>query len=136
MAFEDEYARPTDKKDPIRFFLPFLGVLLILAFAVIAYFAHEPAHEFLQKKITDFPEEKEVGYLVGGVIFVVLMMLASVLYAVLTPGPAKRTSEAELRRDKQDMEREALERKARKKRLRAQAAQERTEREKQQKKRQ
>ena len=134
MGFEDEYTRGKQKKDPITKFLPALGLVLVLAFAAIAFVLHEPAHELLQENITDFPEEKEVGYVVGGVIFVVMMLFAGFFYAMFQPKREHQVTESELRKEKKAIEQEHRERKQRRKKMRHQALQQRKDREKQQKK--
>ena len=133
MGFEDEYKRGKEKKDPITAFLPALGLILMLAFGAIAFVLHEPAHEKLQELITDFPEEKEVGYAVGGVIFFLLMLFAGFFYALFQPKREHQVTESELRKEKKAIEREAVERKQRRKKIRQEAFKQRKERENQQK---
>lgn len=134
MGFEDEYAGRKQKKDPITAFLPFLGLILIMAFAAIAWVVKEPAHEFLMDQIADFPEEEEVTYAVAVGLFFILMLLVATVYALFAPKPKhKEVTERELKREKHAIELENQERKRRKRRMRAQAAKEREERKKQQK---
>ena len=136
MGFEDEYAGRKQKKDPITAFLPFLGLLLALAFGAIAYVLREPAHEFLIEQINDFPTEEEVSYAVAGVLFLIFMLLAALVYALFAPKPHhKSVTEKELKREKQAIEQERVERKRRKRRMREEAVKEREEREKQQRRR-
>jgi hypothetical protein len=128
MGFEDEYAGRKKKKDPITAFLPFLGLILAMAFAAIAWVLREPAHEFLIEQISDFPQEEEMAYAVAGVLFLIMMMLAALVYALFAPKPHhKLVTEKELKREKEAIDREHLERKRRKRRMRQQAAKEREE---------
>ena len=131
MSFgEDEYVKSTKKKDPLTAFLPVMGLVLVVAFAAIAYALHKPAHEFLQNRIDGFPTEPEVGYVIGGAIFLILVLFAGMFYAMFAPKGPKITTEKELLREKEERQREELTRKKRRAELRKQAAKERREREK------
>ena len=129
MAFEDEYKGRQKKKDPLKAFLPAIGLLLALAFAAIAFFLREPVQQLLidQNVLTE-PVDEKVGYVIGGVIFLVLMLFAGFIFALFAPKPAKRVTESELKKEREAMQREAQERKERRRKMQKQAFQERKDR--------
>ena len=143
MGFEDEYAGKQKKKDPLRAFLPVIGLILALAFAAIAYSIMEPVHKLIADNVDGFPEpEMDTGvmedkyptYAVAGGIFVALVMVATVFFALFAPKPHKQVTENELKDEKRAIERENQERKRRKAKIRQQAMRERKESQKQDKK--
>lgn len=127
MSFETEYTKGTRKKDPLNAFLPVIGLLLAVCFAVIAFFTYEPAHEFLVEQISTLPQQgdegyEEMGYVVGVGIFLILMMFAAMLYAVFAPKPPKLATEAQLKKERQATAAEKAARKRRKQQINKQAA--------------
>jgi len=145
MGFEDEYSGRQKKKDPLKPYYPLLGLLLGLAFAAIAYAVAPPVHQFIYDSgfIKTFPEPKmDTGVLkdkyptfaVAGVIFVALVLIATVIFALFAPKPQKQVTENELKDEKRAHEREVAARKRRQARIRQQAAREREEQRKKQSK--
>jgi hypothetical protein len=137
MGFEDEYARKGRKKnrDPIRPFLPVLGLLLAVALAAISWVIHEPLRDFLVEQFPDLPQPgtesfEVVGYIAGGVVFVVLLMIVSMLYTIFAPRPEKLTSESQLKRERDDIDAERRAKKKRQQQIRRNMAKERAKREK------
>jgi len=134
MSFEDEYAGRKKKKDPLRAFLPVIGLILIVCFAAISWVVHEPLRDALVENISDLPQENEegfteVGYVAGGSVFVILLMFTSLLYAAFAPKPEKIVSERELLQEKKAREAEAKARKKRKREMQQQMAKDRKNRE-------
>lgn len=125
MSFEDEYVRKKKKKDPITAFLPAIGLLLIVAIGAVSYILSEPAHKFLSENMSGVPADKEVGYVVGFVIFIVLMLFIAMIYAAFAPKPPKLVSEKQLQKEKDDREREMRERKKRQRAISRKMAEER-----------
>lgn len=112
MGFEDEYAGRGRKKSGIKAFLPFFGLILIVAFAAIAIILSKPVHEFLY---TEFFEESEirnatpiedsflndqVQYVVALVIFIIMVMIGGLLYAAGAPKEKIKVTERELKQEK------------------------------------
>lgn len=127
MSFENEYARSKKKKDPIRAFLPVIGLVLIVCFAAISWVVHEPIRDALAENVTDLPQPgqdgfEEIGYVAGGAVFVVLLMITSLMYSAFAPKPEKIVSERELLREKKERAAEKKARERRKKEIYRQQA--------------
>lgn len=125
MSFEDEYVRKKKKKDPITAFLPAIGLLLAVAIGAVSYILSDPAHQFLIDNMNDVPADKEVGYVVAVVIFIVLMLFIAMIYAAFAPKPTKLVSERQLQKEKDEMERERLQRKKRQREVQRKLSEER-----------
>jgi hypothetical protein len=117
---EDEYAGRKKKRDPLKAFLPLIGLLLALAMGFIAWVARIAVHDLLIDNITDFPKDEEIQYIIAGVIFLMMMLVFGVIYAIFAPKPDKRASEAEMKKEKAFRRKEELARRERKKRVRKQ----------------
>lgn len=117
-SFQEEMAEynPEEEKYKvsIRAFLPVLGLFLIIALGAVSFVLSEPATEWLRDTVDNIPNEDEVQYVVGGIVFLVLVLLSGFLYALFAPKPKKRVTEAELKKERMQMQRE---KRARKKRL-------------------
>lgn len=126
MAFEDEYAGRGRKRSGINAFLPFLGLILIISFGAIAYILSEPVHQYIY---TQFIEESEIRnatpvedsfdnekiqYVVGGAIFIILVMIGGALYALGAPKEKIKVTERELKQEKLRREEEVRAMKRRK----------------------
>jgi predicted histidine transporter YuiF (NhaC family) len=127
---EDEYVGKKKKKHPIEDFLPLIGLLLALAMGFIAWVAREPVHDLLKDNITDFPKDTEVGYVIAGVLFLIIMLLFGIIYAIFAPKPDKRASEAEMKKEKTFRRKEEIAKRERKKRVRKQMHEARAEKRK------
>jgi hypothetical protein len=127
MSFEDEYVQRRTRKDPIRKFLPALGMILIIAFGAIAWVLQEPLRDLAVEQFPDLPQEnedgyKEVGYIASGVVFGVLVMIGGLMYAAFAPKPGLSVSEKELRQEKTRREAEQRARRKRQRDVRRQMA--------------
>ena len=134
MSFEDEYAGKSKKRDPIRAFLPVLGLFLAVALGAIAWAIHEPLRDIIVEQIADLPQEGEegfveVGYAVAGIVFIALLMVASLIYAAFAPKPTKQVTERELKREKELTRQEQLARKKRQAEIRKRQAEARKQQE-------
>ena len=137
MGTDEQEKKPkAEKKDPMKALMPFLGVILLVAFGLIAFGVREEAHRILVEdvKIDGFPitaeaartdSEKEdaemTSYLVAIVIFVLEILIAGAVYALFAPKPAIRVSEGDLKSEKRDMEKEVLLRKKRRRQMKEEA---------------
>lgn len=118
MSFEDEYAKTTVRKDPIRKFLPALGLILTICFAAISWAVHEPLRDLVVENISSLPREGEdgfeqIGYIVGGALFLVLAMFGGLLYAAFVPKPPEQVTEKFLKDEKRRKDMERISRKKR-----------------------
>ena len=130
---EQERTPKAEKKDPMKTLMPFLGVILLVAFGLIAFGVREEAHRILVEdvKIDGFPKTAEMGgdpddaqttsYLVAIVIFVLEILIAGAVYALFAPKPEIRVSESDLKSEKRGMEKEAQLRKKRKRQMKEEA---------------
>ena len=131
---EDEYAgKGKRKKDPIKAFLPLIGLLLAIAMGFIAWVARVEVHNLLIDNIKNFPEEKEIQYVLAGVIFLIMMMVFGIIYAIFAPKPDKRAGEAAMKKEKAFRRKEEIAKRERKKRMRKKMHQERVRRRKENK---
>lgn len=137
MSFEDEYVRRAKKKSRLQAFLPLIGLILVIAFAAISFILMEPAHEFLYTQFFEEQEirngtpledsfsREEIGYVVGVSIFVILVMIAGLLYAAGAPKEKVKVTERELKQEKLRKEAEARAMKRRKQEINKAVAAER-----------
>ncbi len=114
MSFENEYAKSKKKKSAMAPFLPAIGLILILCFAAIAFVVSEPLTDILRDNMTEIPNNQEVTYVVGFIVFLGLVLTTGLLFALFTPKPSKMITEQELKKERQQAAREKLARKKRK----------------------
>jgi len=120
-----EYEPEEEKKSvSIGAFLPILGLVLAIALGAIAFVLSEPATQLLRDNLDDIPAADEVQYVVGGMIFLMLLMLSGMIYAMFAPKPQKRVTEQDLKKERTMKEREKLAAKKRKHALNRKAAEE------------
>ncbi len=127
MSFEDEYAgRGRRQKNALAPFLPVIGFLLAGIVAVIAFFVSDPIHQFLIRQFRgQVPTNPEVRYIIAVAVFLVLILLVAMIYAIFAPKPPKTTSEKQLEQEKREIAREKAERKKRKALIKQEAARQR-----------
>jgi hypothetical protein len=104
MSYDDQM-RIRERRDPMRKFLPAMGMILVVAFGAISWVLHEPLRDLLVEQISSLPRPnqdgfKEVGYVAGGTLFIVLVMLAALFYAAFAPKPDKKVSNQFLKEEK------------------------------------
>ncbi len=131
MGFEDEYARRGKKRSPLAPFLPILGLLMIVSLGAVAFVLSGPAHDLLIDNIANFPDDQTTQYMVGGAVFVLLTLVAGMLYAIGAPKPyqKQKITENDLRKERAAKATEDARRKKRKKEMNRKAAEERKKRE-------
>lgn len=117
MSFEDEYVRVKKKKSPLRVLFPLFGFIMAIALGAIAYILSPDAHELLIKYVDNFPADEQIQYVVAGVLFVVLVLFAGMIYAMFAPKPPKQVTEKELQRLKDAKEKERRARKRRRRQI-------------------
>lgn len=131
MSFEDEYVekKHNQKGTSIAGFLPVLGLVMAVAIGAVAFVLSGPVHELLMENLDNVPADQEVQYVVGGVLFLVMLLFAAMIFAAFAPKPAKTVSEMELKKEKMGKERDRKAAKRRKQQMARQMAAERAKRE-------
>jgi len=110
--------KQAEKKSPLQAFLPIIGLVIVVIAGAFSYFVSEPAHDFLRRQFgSQIPNEPVVQYAVAGMIFLLIVLVVGMIYAIFQPKPEMTVSERELDREKKERERERLERKKRQKRI-------------------
>lgn len=108
--FEDQYEKRETKKKGItnNALMPLFGLLLVLALGAIAFVASAPIHELLLENVDGdtIPEDTEVQYVIAAGLFLMLLALVSMIYAMFAPKPDKIVPEAELKKEKAEVERQ------------------------------
>jgi hypothetical protein len=142
MSFEDEYVEQYRQKgkNNIAKWLPALGLMLVLALVAIAFVLAEPVHEFVYEQFfferelengtapADSFNQDEMQYVVGGVIFMAMLLFAGFLYALMAPRTNKPVvTERDLKKERQGIHKEKKRAKVRRQKINKQYAKEREE---------
>ena len=98
------------KKDPLRPFYPIIGLIIAGIAAAIAYFAAAPLYELIRTNILQgntgqLPPADQMELIVGGMVFLVIVLLFALIFAAFQPRTPK-ISEQSLLKEKQEKERE------------------------------
>lgn len=108
--FEDQYEKEEVKGKGVtnNALLPLFGLLIVVALAAIAFVASEPIHQLLLDNVDGdtIPEDVEVQYAIAGGVFLMLLALVSMIYAMFAPKPDKIVPEAALRKEKAETQRQ------------------------------
>lgn len=112
------------KKDPLKPFIPVIGLFLAIIAGAIAYFASEPALEVVKTYIA-IGDAPEMRWVVAGAIFLLIIMVVGMLYTVFQPRLPKGVSESDLDREKQEKAKEAAAAARRKREMQAKMRQQR-----------
>jgi hypothetical protein len=116
MSFEDEYVKRVKARNPLNAFLPVLGLFLAAALGVIAWILSDPVHDLLAQNIAGFPGEQEVTYVIAGVLFLLFLLFAGLLYSLFMPKNKPVVTEHDLlkERERKEKEKKAMRRRKRK----------------------
>lgn len=112
-----------DKRSLTAIFLPLFGLAVIGISLAVSYVLSEPLYGVLADNFSQLPslnEQPEMQIATGFGIFLCIVMLMALVFAVFAPKPKARVSEASLQKEKEARKREALERDRRRKQMRAQ----------------
>lgn len=107
------------KKSKTQSFWPVLGLLLIIACGAIAFFVGPAVVEWLavNRVIRGFPPagvpRANVDWILRGIVFVILGLLASLLVAAAVPKKKSAVTEKDLAKQRQEMVNEKKARKLR-----------------------
>ncbi len=104
-SFQDEFGEEYGEKEvkhktSIRAFLPIFGLLLFVALAAVSFVLSEPLTTVLRDNIDNIPADESVQYVVGGITFLVLLLMTGFMYALFAPKPQKRVTEADLKKER------------------------------------
>lgn len=134
MMTEEDYRVRKAKGTSIRAFFPILGLILMIAFGVVAYVLAPLLTNLLDSSglIAGLPPElyERMDLISGIIIFVVMMLSTALLYAIVAPKPKKVVTERDLDRERKARIAAEQEAKLRKKKVQAKMAEERRKAEK------
>jgi hypothetical protein len=99
------------KKDPLRPFLPVLGLLIIAAAGAVAWFSSPFIRQWLfQQRYVALPaavmsaDQFTLEILISVMVFAIIIAFAGLLYAIVAPRPPKLISENVLAAERKQME--------------------------------
>lgn len=113
------------KNSSFNAFLPALGFVLVIALGAVSYLLSGPLHRFLLEQNLGIPANVEVQYLIAGLLWIVLMLFSSMMYAAFAPKPDKMASERQLKVEKEDKQKQEAARKKRQQEINRKVAKER-----------
>lgn len=127
MMTDEDYSRTRKAKTTtIRTFFPVIGLILIIVFAVIAYFIGPILTDAVSGMITIPNDQLEIfDWVSRGIVFILLTLIFGLIYAAAAPKPKQMVSERALDKERKDRIQAELEAKKRKNQVRAKMAQER-----------
>ncbi len=128
---EYQYGGKYNPRSWRKILLPVMGFILIACAGAISFALSLPATQFVRSKIQGLPED-EIGIqvVVGFSIFLVIVTVFAVLYAMLAPKPPKMVSESALDKEKKEREKERRAQKKRNRQVRIDMMKENQERDK------
>ena len=129
MSFDDEYSMKYNRRSWRTILLPLMGFIIAACSAGIAYALSFVATPFVRQRIQGLPDDDGIQIVIGLSIFLVLIALFAIMYAIFAPKPTKMISESQLDKEKKERERELRERKKRNRKVRIQMMRENQERE-------
>ncbi|MFN8374607.1 MAG: hypothetical protein U0694_17225 [Anaerolineae bacterium] len=114
MAFNKEAEKDRKKGTAL---LPAMGFVLIVAYGVIGYFISPYVQNFLVNRLNANITGSEFRYVVAFAIFIVLVLLTALVYAVAMPRPRDNVKDGDIAKERKAMEQAKLERKARRRKV-------------------
>ena len=113
----------TEKKDPLRAFLPIIGLIIMVVVGAVGWFSSPYVLGFLGPYIpiemTAQLDEMTLRLLVSAVIFFILIATFSAIYAMFAPKPSKLVTEASLKKERDAKEQERRRTKARSRKMKS-----------------
>lgn len=128
---EDEYEMKHRRKNWRSILMPVMGFLLAACLAGISFVGADPLTKILRENVSGVPTGDGLQFAVGFGIFLILMMIFAMFYAIFAPKPTKMISEKDLDKEKKLIAKEKLEQKRRRRQTNINMAKERKEREQQ-----
>jgi hypothetical protein len=119
---ENEYRGKFEKPkvDPLKPYYPIIGLVLLIIAGAVGFFARQPAYAFIQKTFLagqgGLPDREIMEYVVAFGIGLVIVGIASLVFAMFAPKSKNRklTSETALKSEKDQMNEERIRAKRRK----------------------
>lgn len=120
MDYQSKFA--PKKKDPLRPFLPIIGLVIMAIAGAVGWFGSpillELGQDYIPAEVTAAMDAMTLQYVVTGMIFLLVVALFATIYALFAPKPDKLVSEATLKREREEMLAERRRMKARKGKMR------------------
>ncbi|GAB5490008.1 MAG: hypothetical protein Phog2KO_02230 [Phototrophicaceae bacterium] len=111
------------KKDPLRAFLPIIGIIIMVVAGAVGWFSSPFVLEFLgpyiPTEVTTQLDEFTLQILVAVVIFFMLIATFSAIYAMFAPKPSKLVTESALKKERDAKAQERRRTKARSRKMKA-----------------
>ena len=100
MTDEDYKASGKKRKSRgIAPYLPILGLILAIALGAISYVLGEPVANIVAQSVY-FPDFEAAAWIMRVIIFVILLLIVGMLYAMAAPKKAKAVTERDLNRER------------------------------------
>lgn len=98
-------------KEPLRPFYPIIGLIIAAIAGAVAFFGAPPLYElirvnFLQNATVSLPPVNQMEIIVGVMIFMVIVMLFGLVFALFQPKTPRSITEQGLLEEKKERERE------------------------------
>ncbi|MEL6406102.1 MAG: hypothetical protein AAFR81_17155 [Chloroflexota bacterium] len=106
MDYQSKFA--PKKKDPLRPFLPIIGLLIMGIAGVVGWYVSPIVldlglqYDIIPAQVTGALTATELQYVVAGMIFLLIVALFATIYAVFAPKPERLVSEASLKKERED----------------------------------
>ncbi|NWF68939.1 MAG: hypothetical protein HXY40_07625 [Chloroflexi bacterium] len=114
MAFNKQAEQERKKGTAL---LPAMGFILIVAFGVIAWFTSAPIRDFLDSRLGANLSGPEMQFVVGLTVFLALLMVSWLVYAIAAPRKRDDVKDADLMKERKAAQAEKDARKARRRKL-------------------
>lgn len=121
MDYKSKYAEK--KKDPLRPFLPVIGLIIIAIAGAVGYFgapfALEAVQDFIPLEVTRQLTSQQLEWIMMGIIFLLIVAVFATIFAIFAPKPSKLVKESTLKRERDEKELERRRTKARRRKMKA-----------------
>ncbi|MGJ3238192.1 MAG: hypothetical protein ACFE0Q_05750 [Anaerolineae bacterium] len=113
----------TQKKDPLRAFLPIIGIIIMAIAAAVGWFSAPFVLEFggayIPAQVTASLDEQTLLIVIAAAIFFIIIAFFSAIYAAFAPKPDRLVTEAVLKQERAEVEQERRRKKARRNKMKA-----------------
>lgn len=112
-----------EKKDPLRAFLPIIGLIIIIIAGAVGWFSApfvlEAGGQYIPSEVTSQLDEFTLQLLVAMVMFFMIVAVFSAIYAAFAPKPSKLVSESALQQERIAKDQERRRAKSRKRKMKS-----------------
>lgn len=123
MSSQQQGKYKKEKKDPLRAFLPVIGLFIMAAAGAVGWFSSpfvlEFAGPYIPTEVTSQLDEFTLQVLVAVIIFFMLIALFAAIYAMFAPKPSKLATESVLKKERDAKAQERRRTKARSRKMKA-----------------